>query len=81
MIVGQGDGMPIHQLLANTPLRPEEIDVLVKAYEDTLRGLHLVDRDDPIAKIVAKKVIEIAHGGLRDPAQICAQAIKELGTP
>jgi hypothetical protein len=30
--------------------------------------------------MVAKKVIEIGQTGLRDPAQISAQAIKELGS-
>jgi hypothetical protein len=39
----------------------------------------LVDRNDPITGIVAKKIIEIGRSGLDDPAQISARAIKELG--
>jgi hypothetical protein len=66
------------RLLAKSPLGPEEIDILVKAYEETLRALHLVDRNDPITEMVAKKVIEIGQTGPRDPAQISARAIKEL---
>lgn len=73
--------MTIRRLLPNSPLAPEEIDILVNAYEQTLRALHLVDRDDPITELVAKKIIEVGQTGLRDPAQISAQAVKELGIP
>jgi hypothetical protein len=34
---------------------------LNRAYRDVLRSLHLVDRNDPIAEIVAKTVIEIGE--------------------
>jgi len=44
-----------------------------------LRSLGLVDRNDPIAEIVARKIIEIGQTGVRDPADISALAIKELG--
>jgi hypothetical protein len=44
-----------------------------------LRSIGLVDRDDPIAEMVAKKIIEIGQTGVRDPAAISARAIKELG--
>lgn len=73
--------MPVRQLLAKSPLGPEEIDVLVKAYEETLHAFGLVDRDDPITEIIAQKVIEIGQTGLRDPSQISTQAFKELGRP
>jgi hypothetical protein len=49
--------MPIYRLLQNSPLGPEEIKVLTDAYERTLRKLSLVDRNDPIAELIAKKVI------------------------
>jgi hypothetical protein len=39
----------------NTPLGPDEIQRLVAAYQETLRALHLKDRDDPITRIVARK--------------------------
>jgi hypothetical protein len=38
-------------------MEPDEISRLVAAYEQALRGIGLVDRGDPIAEIVAKKVI------------------------
>jgi hypothetical protein len=58
---------------------PEEIRRLTTAYEQTLRTIGLVDRNDPITELIAKKIIEIAQTGVREPADISALAIKELG--
>jgi hypothetical protein len=69
----------IYRLLQNMPLAPERIAVLQDAYERTLKALGLVDRADPVTEIVAKKIIEIGQFGLRDAADICARATKELG--
>lgn len=73
--------LAVRRLLAKSPLGPEEIDILAKAYERTLHALGLVDRNDPLTEIIAKKIIEIGQTGLRDPSQISAQAVKELGLP
>jgi hypothetical protein len=59
---------------------PEEISRLTKAYEQALRGIGLVDRNDPLSEMVAKRVIKIAQSGVRDPTDIAARAIMELGT-
>jgi hypothetical protein len=48
------------------------------AFQKTLHVLHLVDRDDPVAEIVAKQIIQIASTGVRDPAQICEIALKQF---
>jgi len=50
-------------------------------YEDALRALKLNDRDDPITQLVAKRIIEAAQTGLRDPDSLCATAIKDLSVP
>jgi hypothetical protein len=71
--------MSIRRLLKDSNLQPEEIDRLTIAYEQALRSLHLVDRDDPVAEIVAKKIIEIAATGVRDPAEISRIAVEQLG--
>jgi hypothetical protein len=72
--------MAIYRFLQNVPLGPDEIANLVSAYERTLKKLGLVDRNDPVAELVAKKIIEIAQRGVRDPRQIAELAMKELGT-
>lgn len=71
--------MAIHRLLQNSPLGPEDIAILTDAYERTLRALSLVDRNDPITQMVAKKLIEVGQTGLKDAEAISAQALKELG--
>jgi hypothetical protein len=74
--------MPIDRLLqrTNMSMKPEEISRLTTAYEQVLRGIGLVDRDDPLSEIVAKKVIKIAQSGVLDPADIAARAIMDLRT-
>jgi hypothetical protein len=79
--MGMGTAMAIYRLLAKSPLGPEEIEILVAAYEHTLRVLRLVDRGDPLTELIARKIIEVAQTGLKDPAKISAQAIKQLGIP
>jgi hypothetical protein len=71
----------IYRLLQNSAFGPEDIERLATAYEDALRALKLVDRDDPITEIVAKRIIEAAQTGLRDPGSLCATAIKDLSIP
>jgi hypothetical protein len=51
---------------------------LNRAYRDVLRSLHLPDRNDPIAEIVAKTVIDIGATGLREPSEISKIAVKRL---
>jgi hypothetical protein len=53
--------------------------VLTDAYERTLQKLSLVDRNDPLTELIAKKVIELGQRGVRDAGQLSGLAIKELG--
>jgi hypothetical protein len=39
----------------------------------------LVDRNDPIAEIIAKKIIELGQRGVREAKQLSDLAVKELG--
>jgi hypothetical protein len=71
--------MPIYRPLQNMPMGPEEISRLTTAYEQALRTIGILDRDDPLAELLAKKIIEVAQTGVREPADISAQAIEEMG--
>ena len=73
--------MPIYRLLQNMPMGPEEISRLTTAYEQALLAIGIVDRGDPLAELLARKIIEVAQTGIREPADISAQAIKEIGIP
>jgi hypothetical protein len=64
--------MPIYRLLQNMPMGPEEISRLTTAYEQALRAIGLVDRNDPIAEMIAKKIIEIGQTGVRSGGYFCS---------
>ena len=73
--------MPINRLLEGSVFEPDDIKVLNEAYEGALRALHLVDRNDPLTELVAKKIIEVRQRDIRDPAEIAKLAIRALGLP
>ena len=81
----QGHGiMPINRLLTESKLNAQDITQDIKrlneAFDLTLRGLHLVDRNDPICELVARRIIDIGTDVTRDSKQIAALAVKQLGT-
>jgi hypothetical protein len=71
--------MAIYRLLQNSAFAPEDIAPLVAAYEDCLRKLKLSERSDPVAEIIAKKIIEIAQTGIGDSARLGRLALAEIG--
>ena len=71
--------MAIYRLLQDAPFTLEEVARIAAAYEGALQLLRLTDRDDPVTQIVAKKIIEVAQSGVKDPPHMCARALKELG--
>jgi hypothetical protein len=70
--------MPIHRLLQNHAFGPDAIAVMVAAFQDALRELQIVDRADPRAELVAKKIIEFAQRGERDPIRLREHAVRSL---
>jgi hypothetical protein len=70
--------MPIAGLLQNHAFGPEEIEILTVVFEDTLRQLRLPDRKDLAAEIVAKKIIELAQSGERDPVRLRELTVKSV---
>jgi hypothetical protein len=73
--------MPIKRLLKDGKQKPEQVERLDRAFSLTLKSMHLGDRDDPICKIVAHKVIEIDKAGTHDPQEIAKLAVRQLGGP
>ena len=57
---------------------PDTIAVLAVALEDTLHQLHLADPNDPAVTMVAKRIIELARRGERDPIRLRDQAVQSL---
>lgn len=70
--------MAIYRLLKNHAFGPDEIKVLTTAYEQALCALRLKDRADPATEMIAKKIIELAQRGERDPVRLREHAIRGL---
>ena len=58
---------------------PTTIAVLAVALKSTLHQLGLVDRNDPAVTIIAKRIIELARRGERDPIRLRDEAIQSAG--
>lgn len=70
--------MAIARLLHEAAFPPDRVRAIAQAYENTCKRLVIADREDPLANVVAKKIIKVAKGGARDPEPIMRQVIKEL---
>ena len=70
--------MPIYRYTSEA-YGPDEIRVISEAYENALHALRLVDRNNPVEEIVARKIIEIWETGERDAYRIAARAFEQLG--
>ena len=62
---------------SNSVFDPEAVKALASAFEDACAALHL-DRNDPRATIVAKKIIERARCGECDPNRLREAVMIEL---
>jgi hypothetical protein len=69
--------VPIYELLKRQgSFEPEEIIVLGQVFDDVLETLGLVDRQDPVTEMVAKKLIELATAGIREPLRLKALTVQ-----
>jgi hypothetical protein len=72
--------MPIRLIINNDhSFTPEDSTVLIAAFEDTLKALQLNDREDPVTKLVAEKIVEFAKQGERDPIRLRSSVLASLG--
>ena len=62
--------MPLAPYLRGGVFEPKQIEDMTAAFESVCRSLQLADRADPFTEIVARKVIEIAGTGERDPERL-----------
>jgi hypothetical protein len=51
---------------------PEVVAIISSAFTDVFADLHLSDRDDAVALRVARRIIELAFQGERDPERLKA---------
>ena len=70
-----------YQLLRDASFDPDEMGRMILAYEAALELLRQTDHPEPVAEVIARKIIEISRRGITDPPRICATALTELGVP
>ncbi len=62
--------MPLTRYLKEAVFDPETIEAMNVAFAAVRESLHLSDQDDPATQFVARKVIDVARLGERDPERI-----------
>ena len=67
--------MPITPYLDGQRFEPETKRVMGVAFEMARAALRLADRDDPIIRLLAYKVIALAKGGELNPDLLCERAL------
>jgi len=70
--------MAVYRLFKNKPFGPEAIATMTSAYADVCRTLGVRDRDHREANAVAKKIIEFAQRGERDPIRLREHVLQAM---
>lgn len=70
--------MPIRPFLAGQAFDPNTIKAMSAAFTDARETLGLADRDDPITRLVASHIIELAQRGIRTKTALYLATIQEF---
>ena len=68
--------MALRAYLDDQSFDPETVRVMGVAFEIALAALRPPDYADPLREAVARKIIELAKAGERDPERLCEGALK-----
>ena len=71
--------MNVYPFLRDAVFDPEIIQVMAGTYEEVMGELKLADRDDPLAEVIAKEVIEAARVGVHDVVEMRLWVLNSLG--
>jgi hypothetical protein len=71
----------IDHYFAGASFDPEAVDVMTTAYDLVMQSLH--DRGQPeiVKEVIAKRIVELAAVGEREPQRLSATVLSELGLP
>jgi hypothetical protein len=71
--------MPIRVFLDAHSFDGETVRLMGIAFEMALGSLRATpDHADPVREVMARKIIELAQAGERDPEHLCDGALKDL---
>jgi hypothetical protein len=58
---------------------PQATAIMGAAYDKACETLHNVGQADLVKEIIAKRIVQVAQTGERDPERLCARALLALG--
>ena len=71
--------MPIRPLLeVDGRFTPDDVPIIVQAFDQILKTKQLLNREDPAVLLVAKLTIQVAMKGERDPDRIAEAVLEKL---
>jgi urease gamma subunit len=70
--------MPIRRFLSDEGFDPERLREMNAALLGACRALGLKLKDDPAIRLLARRIIEMARDGERNPERLRAEAIKHF---
>jgi hypothetical protein len=70
--------MALRTYLDDQSFDPETVRLMGVAFEIALATLRPSEYTDPLREVVARKIIELAKAGERDPERLCEGALKDL---
>jgi hypothetical protein len=65
-------------LLLDEPgvFQPEQVAMMGDVFEEVLKTLGLVDRQDPLVDMIARKIIELAQTGVLDRVRLMQMTLE-----
>jgi hypothetical protein len=71
--------MPLthHLEQQSTVFDPATIELMTDAYLEACRVLGLAHRDDGVTRLVAKRIIDAARSGERDPRRLLERGLRD----
>ncbi len=70
--------MPVRKILEGASYDPETVRVLCAAYDRAKQELHDTGQPEIVREILAQRILDLAEQGERDPARLCAGALRSL---
>ena len=70
--------MPIATFIDGMSFEPETRRLIGMAFEMTCTALRLADRGDMANALIARRIIEFAKAGERNPDLLCEGVLKEI---
>ena len=68
----------IIQLFQDTAFDPELIQLMGQAYDKACQAMHESGQPAIVREIIAKKILQAANKGERDPGKLCEQALRAV---